>query len=168
MHLIALLHLLVLIIGHQTDADDARAFYSVGQSDCLAVEEPHQLPVGSSRVVLAAAQKPLRVTIDAVVPWNEPSTVRRPHGDCTGAYTSNLEDAKGARAKVTQFAHISPLPADHSDYEVFFAVPPSGAIILGGAPTALGAPQRRRLVEAVRSALPQNWRVDRTLVRGYR
>ena len=53
-----------------------------------------------------------------------------------------------ARAKVTQFAHISPLPEDYFDYEVLFAVPPSGDIILGGAPTALGAQERQRLVDA--------------------
>jgi hypothetical protein len=168
MHLVALVHLLVLITGRQSGATDAPAFYSVGYYDCLAVEEQHKLPVGSPRIVLATAQKPLRVTVDAMVPWKAPSTERRPHGDCTGAYTSDLEDAEGARAKVTQFAHISPLPEDHFDYEVFFAVPPSGAIILGGAPTALGAQERRRLVDGVRSSLPRNWRGARALVRAYR
>jgi hypothetical protein len=168
MHLLALVHLLVLITGRQSGATDPTTFYSVGYFDCVAVEEQHQLRVGSPRVVLAPAQKPLRVTIDAMVPWKEPSTERRPHGDCTGAYKSNLEDARGTGAKVTQFAHISPLPEDHFDYEIFFAVPPSGAIILGGAPTALGAQQRRRLADGIRSSLPRNWRVDRTLVRAYR
>jgi hypothetical protein len=112
------------------------------------------------------------VTVDAMVPWKEPSTERRPHGDCTGAYKSDLHiaDARGAleRANVTQFAHISPLPQDHVDYEVLFAVPPSGAIILGGAPAALGAQERKRLVDGVRSSLPRNWRGARTLVRAYR
>jgi hypothetical protein len=168
MHLVALLHLLVLITGRQSGAADAPAFYSVGYYDCLAVEGQHQVRVGSPRVVLAPAQKPLRVTVDAIVRWKEPSTERRPHGDCTSAYKTDLEDAHGARAKVTQFAHISPLPEDHFDYEVFFAVPPSGAIILGGAPTALGAQDRRRLVDGIRSSLPRNWRPDRTLVRAYR
>jgi hypothetical protein len=168
MHLVALIHLLVLITGRQSVAGDALAFYSVGQSDCLAVEDQHQLHVGSTRVVLAPAQKPLRVAVDAMVPWTEPSTERRPHGDCTGAYNSNLEDAEGARARVTQFAHISRLPEDHFDYEVFFAVPPSGAIIIGGAPSALGVQDRRRLVDGIRSSLPRNWRIDRTLVRAYR
>ncbi len=100
-----------------------------------------------------------------MVPWREPSTERRPRGDCTDGYKSNLEDEKSARVKVTQFAHVSGLP-DH--YEVVFAVPPSGAIILGGAPIALGAQERRRLVNGVRSALPRSWRVDRTLIRAYR
>lgn len=168
MHLVALVHLLVLITGRQSGAVDAQAFYSVGYNDCLAVEEQHQFHVGSPRVVLAPAQKPLRVTVDAMVPWTEPSTERRPHGDCTGAYRSDVEDANGARARVTQFAHISPLPDDHFDYEVFFAVPPSGGIILGGAPTALGAHERRRLADGIRSSLPRNWRGDRTLVRAYR
>jgi hypothetical protein len=168
MHLVALVHLIVLITGGQTRAADAPAFYSVGYYDCLAVEEQHQVRVGSPRLVLAPAQKPLRVTVDVMVPWKEPSTERRPHGDCTGAYKSNLEDPKGARAKVTQFAHISPLQADHFDYEVFFAVPPSGAIILGGAPTALGAQERRRLVDSIRSSLPRNWPVNSTFVRAYR
>lgn len=167
MHL-ALVHLLVLLTGRQSGTADASAFYSVGFSDCLAVEEQHQLDVGSPRVVLAPAQKPLRVTVDAMVPWTEPSTERRRHGDCTGAYHSNLEEAKGARARVTQFAHVSPLPENHFDYEVLFAVPPSGAIIIGGAPRALGAQERRRLVDGIRSSLPRNWRVDRTLVRAYR
>jgi hypothetical protein len=106
------------------------------------------------------------------VPWKEPSTERRDDGDCTGAYRSDLhtEDARGAleRAKVMQFAHVSPLPEDHFDYAVFFAVPPSGAIILGGAPTARAAQARRRLVDGIRSSLPRNWRIDRTLVRAYR
>jgi hypothetical protein len=168
MHLVALVHLVVLIIGGQSGAADAPAFYSVGYYDCLAVEEQQQLHVGSPRVVLAPAQKPLQVTVDAMVPWKEPPTERRPHGDCTGAYKSDLADSEGARAKVTQFAHISPLPEDHFDYEVLFAVPPSGAIILAGAPTALGAQERRRLVNVVRSSLPRSWRVDRTLVRAYR
>jgi hypothetical protein len=70
--------------------------------------------------------------------------------------------------KVTHFAHISPLPADHFDYEVFFAVPPSHAMILGGAPTALGAQARGRLADSMRPSLPRNWRADRTLVRAYR
>jgi hypothetical protein len=168
MHLVALVHLVVVIIGGQSSAADAPAFYSVGYYDCLAVEEQHQLHVGSPRVVLAAARKPLQVTVDAMVPWKEPSTERRPHGDCTGAYKSDLEDSEGARTKVMQFAHISPLPGDHFDDEVFFSVPPSGAIILGGAPSALGAQERRRLVNGVRSSLPRSWRVDRTLVRAYR
>lgn len=168
MHLVALVYLLVLITGRQSGAADAPAFYSVGYRDCLAVEEQHQVNVGSPRIVLAPAQKPLRVTVDAMVPWKEPSTERRPHGDCTGAYKSDVEDANGARARVTQFAHISPLPEDHFDYEVFFAVPPAGGIILGGAPTALGAHERRRLVDGIRSSLPRNWRGDRTLVRAYR
>ena len=168
MHLVALVHLFVLITGGQSGAADAPAFYSAGYYDCLAVEAQHQVRIGSPRVVLAPAARPLRVTVDAMVPWKEPSTERRPHGDCTGAYKSNLDDAKGARAKVTQFAHISPLPADHFEYEVFFAVPPSGAIILGGAPTALGGQERRRLVDGVRSSLPRTWRVNRTLVRAYR
>jgi hypothetical protein len=168
MHLVALVHLLVLITGHQSGAADAPAFYSVGYYDCLAVEEQHQLRVGSPRVVLAPARKPLRVTVDAMVPWTEPSAERRPHGDCTGAYKRNLEDAKGAHARVTEVAHISPLPEDHFDYEVFFTVPSSGAIILGGRPTALGAQARRRLVDNIRSSLPRNWRVDRTFVRAYR
>src|SRR5882672_3391090 len=172
MRLFALVHLLVLVTGRQGDVAEAPAFYSVGYSDCLAVEEQHQLHVGSPRVVLAPGQKPLRVTVDAMVPWQEPSTERRPHGDCTGAYKSDLEieDARGEleRAKVTRFAHISPLPQDHSDYEVLFAVPPSGAIILSGAPAALGAQERRRLLDGVRSSLPRNWRVARTLVRAYR
>jgi hypothetical protein len=168
MHLLALVHLLVLITGRQSGAADAPAFYSVGYYDCLAVEEQHPFRVGSPRVVLAPAQKPLRVSVDAMVPWKEPATERRPHGDCTGAYTSDLQDSDGARAKVTQFAHISPLPEKHFDYEVFFAVPPAGAIILGGTPTALGAQQRRRLVVGIRSSLPRNWPVDRTLVRAYR
>ena len=168
MSLLALIHLLVLLTGRQSAAADAPAFYSVGYYDCLAVEEQHQLQVGSPRVVLAPAQKPLRVTVDAMVPWKEPSTERRQHGDCTGAYKSDLEGPQGARAKVTQFAHISPLPEDHFDYEVFFAVPPSGAIILGGEPATLGAQERRRLVDGVRSFLPRNWRDTRTLVRAYR
>jgi hypothetical protein len=168
MHLAALVHLVVLITGHQSGPADASAFYSVGYFDCLAVEEQHQLQVGSSRVVLAPGQKPLRVTVDAMVPWKEPSTERRPHGDCTGAYKSDLEDRQGARANITQFAHVSPLPGDHFDYHVLFAVPPSGAIILGGAPAALGAQERRRLVGGIRSSLPSNWRADRTLVRAYR
>lgn len=168
MHLFVFIHLVVLLIGGQSRAVDARAFYSVGYSDCLAVEDQAQLPVGSRRVVLAPAQKPLQVTVDAMVPWKGPSTERRFHGDCTGAYQSELEDSKSARAKVTQLAHISPLPEDHSDYEVLFAVPPSGAIILGGAPSALGAQERRRLMNEVRSSLPRSWRVDRTLVRAYR
>jgi hypothetical protein len=168
MLLLALVHLAVVIIGDQSGAADAPAFYSVGYYDCLAVEEQHPLHVGSPRVVLATAQQPLQVTVDAMVPWKEPSTERRPHGDCTGAYKSNVEDAEGARARVMQFAHISPLPEDHIDYEVLFAVPPSGAIILGGAPTALGAQERRRLVNGVRSSLPRSWRIDRTLVRAYR
>jgi hypothetical protein len=168
MHLLALVQILVLITGGQSGAANPTTFYSVGYHDCVAVEEQHQLRVGSPLVVLAPAQKPLRVTIDAMVPWKEPSTERRPHGDCAGAYKSNLEDAKGTGATVTKFAHISPLPEDHFDYEIFFAVPPSGAIILGGAPTALGAQQRRRLADSVRSSLPRNWRVDRTLVRAYR
>jgi hypothetical protein len=134
----------------------------------VAVEEPQQLHVGSPRVVLAPAKKPLQVTVDAMVPRQGASPEDRPHGDCTSAYKSDLEDSAGARAKVTQFAHISPLPEDHVDYEVFFAVSPSGAIILGGAPTALGAQARRRLVNGVRSSLPRSWRVDRTLVRAYR
>jgi hypothetical protein len=85
-----------------------------------------------------------------------------------GAYKSDLENGVGARANVTQLAHISPLPEEHFDYEVFFAVPPSGAIILGGAPTSLGAPERRRLLNGVRSSLPRSWRIERTLVRVYR
>ena len=172
MHLVALVHLLLLITDRQSGAAGAPAFYSVGYYDCLAVEEQHQLQVGSPRIVLAAGTKPLRVTVDAMVPWKEPSTERRPHGDCTGAYKSDLHigDARGAleRAKVKQFAHISPLPQDHFDYEVLFAVPPSGALILGGAPTALGAQERRRLVDGIRSSLPRNWRVDRALVHAYR
>ena len=167
MHLVALVHLLVLLTGRQSGAADARAFYSVGYYDCVAVEQQHQLYVGAPRVVLAPAQKLLRVTVDAMVPWQEPSTERRPHGDCTGAYQSNLEDGNGARARVTQFAHMS-LPKDHFDYEVFFAVPPSGAVIIGGAPTALGSRERRRLVDGIRSSLPRHWRIDRTLVRAYR
>jgi hypothetical protein len=154
MHLVALVHLLVLIIGGQGGAADPSAFYSVGYHDCVAVEEPQQLHVGSPRVVLAPAKKPLQVTVDAMVPRQGASPEDRPHGDCTSAYKSDLEDSAGARAKVTQFAHISPLPEDHVDYEVFFAVSPSGAIILGGAPTALGAQARRRLVNGVRSSLP--------------
>jgi hypothetical protein len=168
MHLVALVHLVILIAGRQSGAADAPAFYSVGYYDCLAVEEQHQVRVGSPRIVLAPAQKPLRLTVDAVVPRKDPSTERRPHGDCSGAYKSDLEDVHGGRVKVTQFAHISPLPEDHSDYEVFFAVPPSGAIILGGAPVALGAQERRRLVDGIRSSIPRNWRADRTLVRAYR
>lgn len=164
MHLVAL----VLIIGAQRGTADPRAFYSVGYYDCLAVEGQHQLDVGSPRVVLAPAQRPLQVTVDAMVPWKEPSTERRPHGDCMGAYKSDLENGVGARANVTQLAHISPLPEEHFDYEVFFAVPPSGAIILGGAPTSLGAPERRRLLNGVRSSLPRSWRIERTLVRVYR
>lgn len=168
MNFTALVHVLVLISGRQGGAADAPAFYSIGYHDCLAVEEQHELRVGSPRVVLAAAQKPLRVAVDAMVPWKEPSIDRRKHGDCTGAYASHLDDAKGARAKVTQFAHVSPLPEDHFEYEVLFAVPTSGAIILGGAPTPLGAQQRRRLVDGIRSSLPRNWPADRTLVRAYR
>jgi hypothetical protein len=168
MHLVALVHLLVLITAGQSGAADAPAFYSVGYYDCLAVEEQHQLRVGSPRVVLAPAQEPRQVTVDAMVPWREPSTERRPHGDCTGAYKSDLQDSAGSRARVTKFAHISPLPEDHFGYEILFAVPPSGAIIRGGAPTALGAQERRRLVNGVRSSLPRSWRVDRTLVRAYR
>jgi hypothetical protein len=167
-HLLALAHLVVLITGGQSGAADAPAFYSVGYYDCLAVEEQHQVSVGSPRVVLAPAQKSLRVTVDAMVPWTEPSTERRPHGDCTGAYRSNLDDRKGGRARVTAFAHISPLPEDHFEYDVLFAVPPSGAIILGGAPTALGAQARGRLAASMRPSLPRNWRADRTLVRAYR
>jgi len=167
MYLVALVHLLVLISGHQSGAADAAPFYSVGYYDCLAVEEQHRVRVGSPHLVLAPAQKPLRVTVDALVPWKQPSNERHPHGDCTGAYRSDL-DAQGARAKVMQLAHISPLPADHVDYEVFFAVPLSGAIILGGAPTALGAQGRGALVAGIRSSLPGSWRVDRTLVHAYR
>jgi hypothetical protein len=168
MPLVALVHLLVLITGGQRGAaDDAPAFYSVGYDDCVAVEEQHQIRLGSPRVVLAAGQKPLQLTVDAVVPWKEPSTERRPHGDCTGAYTSNLEDPN-ARAKVTHFAHISPPPTDHFDDDVFFAVTPSRAIILGGAPVALGVQERRRLVKGIRSSLPGNWRVEHTVVRAYR
>jgi hypothetical protein len=166
MHVVALVHVLTLIIGRQSGAANAAAFHSVGYYDCVAVEEQHQVRVGSAHVVLVPAQK--RVTVDAMVPWKEPSTERRRHGDCSGAYKSTLEDAKGARAKVVQFGHLSPLSGDHFDYEVFFAVPPSGAIVLGGAPTALGARDRRRLLEAVRSSLPRNWRVDRPFVRAYR
>jgi hypothetical protein len=169
MHLVALAHLVVLITGSQSGAADAAAFYSVGYYDCLAVEAQLQVRVGAPRIVLAPAEKPLRVTVDAMVPWKEPSsTERRPHGDCTGTYRSHIDTANGARANVTQVAHISPLPAEHFGYEVFFAIPPSGAIILGGAPTALGAQERRRLVDRVRSSLPRNWRADRTLVRAYR
>jgi hypothetical protein len=168
MPLVALVYLLVLITGHQSGPADAPAFYAIGYFDCLAVEEQHQLQVGSSRVVLAPGQKPLRVTVDAMVSWKEPSTERRPHGDCTGAYRSDLEDAQGARAKVRQFAHVSRLPENDSEYEVLFAVPPSGAVILGGAPAALGVQARRRLVDGIRSSLPRNWRADRTLVRAYR
>jgi hypothetical protein len=168
MHLVALVHVVVLMIGGQSGAAVAPAVYSVGYYDCVAVEEQQQLHVGSRRVVLAPAQKPLQVTVDATVPWKEPSTERRPHGDCTGAYKSELEDSAGARAKVTQFAHISPLPGEHFDSNVFFAVAPSGALVLGGAPSALGAQERRRLVSGVRSSLPRSWRVDRTLVRAYR
>jgi len=168
MHLADLIHLLVVLTAGQSAAADAAAFYSVGYYDCLAIEQQHQVRVGSARVLLAAAQKPLRVTVDAMVPWREPSTERRPHGDCTGAYKSILDDPKGARPAVTQFAHISPLPEDHSDYEACFAVPPSGAIILGGAATVIGAQARRRLVDRIRSSLPGDWRADRTLVRAYR
>src|SRR6266508_6259026 len=107
MHPFALVHLLVLVTGRQSAPTDAPAFYSVGYYDCLSVEEQHTLRVGSPRIVLAPGQKPLRVTVDAMVPWKEPSTERRPHGDCTGAYKSDLHiaDARGAleRAKVTQF-----------------------------------------------------------------
>lgn len=168
MHLVVLLHLLILITGRQSAAPDAAAFYSVGYYDCVSVEEQHQVHVGSPRLVLAPGQKPLRATVDVMVPWKEPSTERRPHGDCTGAYKSHVEDAQGTRPKVTQLAHISPLPEEHFDYEVFFAVPPSGAIILSGAPAVLGAQDRRRLLERVRSSLPRPWRVGRTLVRAYR
>ena len=169
MPLVALIELLLLIPGWQGRAADAAAFYLVGYYDCLAVEEQHQLQTGSEHIVLAPAQKPLHVRVGAMIPWKEPSTEPRPHGDCTGGYKSNLEDpAKSALAKVTQFAHISGLPDDHFDYEVLFAVPPSGAIILGGAPTALGAQERRRLMNGVRSSLPRTWRIDRTLIRAYR
>jgi hypothetical protein len=168
MHLLALVHLVILITAAQGVGADAPAFYSVGYYDCVAVEEQHQFGVGSARIALAPAQKPLRVTVDAIVPWKEPSTARRPHGDCTGTYTSDLEDDHGARAKVKQFAHISPLPVDHFDYDVFFAVPASGALILGGPPAALRAQERQRLVDGVRSSIPRTWRADRTLVRAYR
>jgi hypothetical protein len=166
MRLGALIHLLLLITGNQTPPADAPAFYSVGYDDCVAVEEQHQVHVGSPRVVLAAAQKPLRVSIDAMIPWRAPSFERRPQGDCTDAFRKDLEDSEGARAKVTQFAHVSPLPQDQ--YGLFFVVPPSSAIILGGAPAALGARESRRLVDGIRASLPRNWRVDRTLVRAYR
>jgi hypothetical protein len=166
-HLDALVQLLVLITGRHSSAADAPAFYSVGYHDCVAVEEQQQLRVGSPRVMLAAAQRPLQVTVDAMVPRREPSTERRHRGDCP-AYKSGVEDAKGADAKVTRFAHISPLPEDHLAYEAFFAVPPSGAIILGGAPTEIGVQERGRLVDTIRSSLPRNWRVERTLVRAYR
>jgi hypothetical protein len=168
MHLTAVIHLIVLLAGAQSDGAAAAAFYSVGYYDCLAIEEQHQVRVGSPRILLAAAQKPLPVTIDVMVPWQEPSTARRPHGDCTGAYKSSLDNPKGARPKVTQYAHVAPLPADHFDYEVCFAVPASGAVIISGAPIAMGAPARRRLVEGIRSSLPRDWRPDRTLARAYR
>src|SRR4051794_35483788 len=168
MHLAALVHLLLVITGGQSGTADAPAFYSVGYDDCVAVEEQHQVRMGSPRVVLAAAQKPLRVSIGAMIPWRAPSFERRPYGDCTDAFRRDLEDSEGARAKVTQFARVSPLPQDQSDYGIFFAVPPSSAIILGGTPTPLGVRERRRLVDSIRSSLPRDWRVDRTLVRAYR
>ena len=109
MLLVALIQLLVFITGGQSSPTNAAAFYSVGYYDCLAVEERHQLHVGSERIVLAPAQKPLHVTVDAMVPWREPSTERRPHGDCTGGYKATWR-MKEARVKVTQFAHASGLP----------------------------------------------------------
>jgi hypothetical protein len=168
MHLVALVHLLALIAAGQSGAAGAPAFYAVGYNDCLAVEEQHQVRVGSRLVLLAAAQKPLPVTVDAMVPWTEPSTVSGRHGDCAGAYRSGLADAQVTLVKVAQLAHVSPLPADHFDYEIFFAVPRSGSIILGSAPTILGAQEGRRLVNGIQSSLPRDWRADRTLVRAYR
>jgi len=168
MHLAALVHLLLVLAGRQGGTPDAPAFYSVGYDDCVAVEEQHQVRVGSPRVVLVAAQKPRRVSIGAMIPWRAPSFERRPYGDCTDAFRRDLADSEGTRANVTQFAHVSPLPQDQSDYGIFFAVPPSSAIVLGGAPVALGARERRRLVDGIRGSLPRDWRVDRTLVRAYR
>ena len=123
MHLVTLIHLLGLIVAAQGSVHDAAAFYSVGYNACLAVEAQHHVRVGSPRVVLAPAEKPLRVTVDAMVPWEAPSTKRRVHGDCTDAYRSNLEDAKGARATVTQFAHVSTPPADPFDYSASLPFP---------------------------------------------
>ena len=165
----AVVQLLLSIIGSQNSVANAAAFYSVGYYDCVAIEEHHQLQMGSPLVVLAPAQKPLLARVDAMVPWKEPPTERRPHGDCTGAYQSRLEDSRGLQtdARVTQLGHVS-LPDDHFDYEVFFAVPRSNAIILGGTSTALGAQDRRRLLNVVQSSLPSNWRDGRTLARAYR
>src|SRR3954452_15308245 len=99
MHLAALVHLLLVITGGQSGTADAAAFYSVGNDDCVAVEEQHQVRVGSPRVLLAAAQKPLRGSIGAMIPWRARSSERRPQGDCTDAFR---EESGGFRRRARE------------------------------------------------------------------
>lgn len=156
-------------VAFQAPAGGAESFYSAVDDHCLAVEEQQSADVGSTWLALAVGQKPVPVSVDAVVPWAGRSTDRRPRyrTDCASGFQSGLEGDDG-KLKQIRLAHLSPLPQDSFASDVTFAVPRSGAIVIGGKPVALGLPERMRLAKAARSSLPRNWRFERTLVHAYR
>jgi hypothetical protein len=139
-----------------------------GYQRCLVVEEQRQLSDGAPMLAVAPKQPPRKVLVEEMSRWTGPARERQGDRDldCSSVFRADITGQKASALTVTRLARVSALPRD--EFGVFFAVPQSGILVIGGTPEALSPADRDRLVDGIKGSLPASWQLDRALVRAYR